>query len=63
MTSYSGPGGSATYTCDGNGVRVKKAVQGGTTTVYVYSGSTDIAEYDNGAAVTSPSREFIYADG
>jgi RHS repeat-associated protein len=51
---------SGTYTYDGNGLRVKK-VSGGTTTVYVFSGSKVIAEYDNGAAVGSPSREYIYS--
>jgi RHS repeat-associated protein len=50
---------SGTYTFDGNGLRVKK-VSGGTTTVYVFSGSKVIAEYDNGAAPTSPSREYVY---
>jgi RHS repeat-associated protein len=34
---------------------------GGTTTVYVYALGNDIAEYDNGAAVTAPSREYIYS--
>ncbi len=28
-----------------------------------FSGGKDIAEYDNGAAVGSPSREYIYAGG
>jgi RHS repeat-associated protein len=51
---------SASYTYDGNGLRVKK-VAGTTTTVYLFSGSKVIAEYDNGAAVGSPSREYIYA--
>jgi len=32
-----------------------------TTTVYIFSGSKVLAEYDNGAAVASPSREYIYA--
>lgn len=35
----------------------------GTTTVSIYSGSQVLAEYDNGAAVSSPSREYIFADG
>jgi RHS repeat-associated protein len=30
---------------------------------YVYSGSKVLAEYDNGAAPSSPSREYIYASG
>src|SRR6266851_5755132 len=36
---------------------------GGTTTVYIFAGSKVIAEYDNGAAVASPSREYIYSGG
>jgi RHS repeat-associated protein len=51
---------SGTYTYDGNGLRVTK-VAGGTTTVYVFAGSKVIAEYDNGAAAASPSREYIYS--
>ncbi|HXL21809.1 MAG TPA: RHS repeat-associated core domain-containing protein [Candidatus Dormibacteraeota bacterium] len=51
---------SGAYTFDGNGLRVKK-VSGSTTTVYIFSGAKVIAEYDNGAAVASPSREYIYA--
>jgi RHS repeat-associated protein len=50
---------SGAYTYDGNGLRVKK-VSGATTTVYIFSGSKVIAEYDNGAAVGSPSREYVY---
>jgi RHS repeat-associated protein len=53
---------SGTYTYDGNGLRVQK-VSGGTTAVYIYSGSKPIAEYWNGVAVNSPSRESIYAGG
>jgi RHS repeat-associated protein len=53
-------GGSGTHTYDGNGLRVKK-VSGSTTTVYIRSGSKVIAEYDNGAAPSSPSREYIYS--
>jgi len=52
---------AASYTCDAHGIRVKKVA--GTTTVYVFSGSQGIAEYDNGAAVSSPSREYIYLGG
>ncbi len=55
-------GSSATYTFDGNGLRVTKAASG-TTTVYIFSGSKVIAEYDNGAAPASPSREYIYSGG
>ena len=53
--------GTTNYTCDAAGVRVKKALQGGTTTVYIFDGDLDIAEYNNGAAPGSPSREFLYA--
>lgn len=53
-------GSSATYTYDGKGLRAKK-VASGTTTVYIFSGSKVIAEYDNGAAPASPSREYIYS--
>ncbi|HWG20705.1 MAG TPA: RHS repeat-associated core domain-containing protein, partial [Terracidiphilus sp.] len=60
MTAFSGNGGAATYTYDGNGLRVVKSVQGGTTTVSIRAGSSVIAEYDNGAVPTSPSREYIY---
>jgi RHS repeat-associated protein len=54
--------GGALYTYDGAGLRVKK-VAGGTTTVYIFSGAKVIAEYVNGAAVTSPTREYIYSGG
>lgn len=50
--------GGATYTYDHASLRVKK-VSGGTTTVYVFSGTKVIAEYVNGAAVTSPTREYV----
>lgn len=43
-------------------MRVQKSASG-TTTVFIYSGSKDIAEYDNGAAPSSPSREFVYGNG
>jgi RHS repeat-associated protein len=36
-------------------------VAGSTTTVYIFSGSKVIAEYDNGALVGSPSREYVYS--
>jgi RHS repeat-associated protein len=63
LTSFTGNGNSATYTCDGNQLRVTKKVVTGTntlTTVSIYSGGQVIAEYDNGSAVTAPSREYIY---
>jgi RHS repeat-associated protein len=55
--------GTSTYTCDADGIRVQKALQGSTTTAYVFSGGKDIAEYDNAAPVNSPSREYIYLGG
>jgi RHS repeat-associated protein len=60
MTAFQGFGGAASYTYDGNGLRVVKSVQGGTATVNIFSGSSVIAEYDNGAAPDLPSREYIY---
>ena len=63
ISSANGDAGTSTYTCDSHGVRVLKALQGSTTTAYVFSGGKDIAEYDNGAAVNSPSREYIYLGG
>ncbi len=59
-TSATNGGSSGAYTYDGNGLRIKK-VAGSTTTVYIFSGSKVAAEYDNGAAPTAPSREYIYA--
>jgi RHS repeat-associated protein len=61
-TSVSGPYGGASYSYDGNGLRVKKQVSGGATTVYVFASGKVIAEYDNGAAPSSPSREYVYND-
>jgi RHS repeat-associated protein len=65
--SSSGSLGSATYAYDGNGLRVRKCISNCTSptssTVYIFSGSRVIAEYDNGAAVTAPSREYVYSDG
>ena len=56
---------SGAYSYDGKGLRVKKCVPNcsspTTTTVYLFSGSKVIAEYDNGAAPTAPSREYIYS--
>ena len=56
MTAYNG---SAGYTYDGNGLRVVKSASG-TSTVSIFSGSSVIAEYDNGATPGSPSREYVY---
>lgn len=58
MTAALGAG--ASYTYDGNGLRVVKSVSGGTTTVSIFSGSSVIAEYDSGAVPDSPSREYVY---
>jgi RHS repeat-associated protein len=55
---------SGSYSYDGNSLRVQKiSVIGGTTTTtaYVISGSKVIAEYDNGALPSAPTREYIYA--
>jgi YD repeat-containing protein len=57
MTAYSCTAG---YAYDGNGLRVAKSVSGGTATVSIFSGSSVIAEYDNGAATSAPSREYVY---
>src|SRR5205085_2432604 len=46
-------------TYDGSSLRIKK-VTGSSTTVYVYSGSQVIAEYDPAALVTAPTKEYIY---
>lgn len=53
-------GVTTNYTYDGAGLRVKK-ISGGTTTVYIFSGGKVIAEYVNGAAVNSPTREYMYS--
>ena len=60
VTSATNSSTSGTYTYDGGGLRVQK-VAGATTTVYVFSGSKVIAEYDNGTAPTAPSREYVYS--
>jgi len=52
-TSATNGGSSGTYTYDGNGLRIKKVV-GSTTTVYIFSGSKVIAEYDNAAPPSAP---------
>lgn len=58
----SDPNAGATYGYDGNGLRVQKCVSS-SCTVFIYADSQDIAEYDNGALPTAPSREFVYTDG
>jgi RHS repeat-associated protein len=58
-------GATTAYAHDGAGLRVKKCAPNCTsptsTTVYVFSGAKVIAEYENGAAVGSPTREYIYS--
>jgi RHS repeat-associated protein len=59
----------AQYAYDGNGLRVEKCLTTSTcssatsATVYIFSGSKVIAEYDNGAAPSLPTRQYIYAGG
>jgi RHS repeat-associated protein len=53
-------GNSGTYTYDGNNLRVTKS-SGATSTVYIYSGGTDIAEYQNGALPSAPTNEYVYS--
>ena len=63
MTGYAGNGSTAAYTCDGNNRRVVKRVVTGSNainTVSVRSGDVLIAEY--GAAVNSPTREYLYGN-
>jgi RHS repeat-associated protein len=62
LTGYSGNSGAATYSYDDNNKRVVESIAGGTTTVYIYSGDQVLAEYDNGAVPSSPSREYVYGD-
>ncbi|MGC1617888.1 MAG: RHS repeat-associated core domain-containing protein [Candidatus Acidiferrum sp.] len=65
LATNSSSGGGYVY--DGKGLRVEKCVPNctspTTTTVYIFSNQKVIAEYDNGAGPTSPSREYIYAGG
>jgi len=60
VVSATNGGSSGTYSYDGNNLRVEK-VSGSTTTVTIFSGGQDIAEYVNGAVPSSPNVEFIYA--
>ena len=59
------PSAGVSYLYDGSGTRVERCLPNCTSptswTVYIYSGRRDIAEYNNGAAVGSPSQEFIYS--
>ena len=66
LTSSNGTSSGA-YAYDGKGMRIKKCVPNcsspTTTTLYIFAGGKVLAEYDNGAAVGSPSREYIYSGG
>src|SRR5882762_9200696 len=53
---------SGTYTYDGNSLRVQK-VSGGTTTIYIFSGTKVIAEYSSTSAPYPLAREYIYSGG
>jgi RHS repeat-associated protein len=67
LISSSNGTSSDAYAYDGKGIRVKKCVPNcsspTTTTLYIFAGGKVLAEYDNGAAVGSPSRENIYSGG
>jgi RHS repeat-associated protein len=66
ITAANSGSGTSTYTCDAHGIRVKKVLQNGTSTAYVFAGKTDVAEYDyttGNPSPSSPSREYIYAGG
>jgi RHS repeat-associated protein len=67
LIASSNSSASGAYAYDGKGLRVKKCVptcsSPTTTTVYIFAGGKVLAEYDNGAAVGSPSRENIYSGG
>jgi RHS repeat-associated protein len=51
---------SGTYTYDGNSLRVQK-VSGGTTTIYIFSGSKVIAEYSGTSSPYPLAREYVYS--
>lgn len=54
--------GSATYSYDGNDLRLLKTTSG-TTTIYIFDGSSVLAEYASGASLSSPTREYAYMGG
>jgi RHS repeat-associated protein len=54
-------GAVTNYTYDGKSLRVQKQVGTGTPTIYLFWGTKVIAEYAAGAAVGSPTREYIYS--
>ena len=53
------------YVYDGNGLRVRKCAPNcscpTSSTLYIFSGSKVVAEYDNSAAVSCPFREYVYS--
>lgn len=53
-------GSTLANTYDGAGLRIEK-VTGGSTTVYIFSGTKVIAEYTPSAATTAPTKEYIYS--
>jgi RHS repeat-associated protein len=55
VVSSSGSAGSGTYSYRASGLRAVK-VSGGTTTVYLFDGNRDIAEYTNGTL----ANEYVY---
>jgi RHS repeat-associated protein len=56
LISSSGSAGSGTYSYRASGLRAVK-VSGGTTTVYLFDGNNDIAEYTNGTL----ANEYLYS--
>jgi RHS repeat-associated protein len=65
VTSATNSTTAGAYVYDGNGLRVQKCVpncpSATTSTIYIFSGSKVLAEYDNGALPSAPSREYIYS--
>lgn len=63
-TSATNGSSGGAYVYDANRMRVKKCIPNctspTTTTVYIFMGNKVIAEYDNSAAPSAPSREYIY---
>jgi RHS repeat-associated protein len=51
------------YHYDGNGMRVIKDPSLHDSTVYLFSGSQLLAEYDAGASPLLPNKEYIYQEG
>jgi RHS repeat-associated protein len=63
VSTSSGIGGTASYVYDAGGLRVRKCLPNCTSptssTAYIFFGRSSIAEYDNNAASTTPSREYV----